>query len=243
VRPSKLPVLETLRFVERTLPPRPARVLDVGSGRGDVAVELSSLGFEVIALDLSEEMVLVARSRNLEAVWKDFLAYDAPPFDVLLMSRSLHHISPLDQAMDRAAKLLKPGGIIAIEEFDLDAMDAATALWHYDALALLEAAGVVTPDPEDAIPQDLDPLSRWRIEHEANPPLATAAQMLAAISTRFDVAQTATAPYLYRTACSRMEETARGQRAAERLLALERQRIERGLVRAIGWRCVARRRT
>jgi SAM-dependent methyltransferase len=232
-----------LRFVERTLPPRPARMLDVGSGRGDVAVELHSLGFDVVALDVSEEAVLVARSRNLEAVHKDFFAYDAPPFDVLLLSRSLHHLAPVGEAVQRAARLLKPGGVLAVEDFDVDAMDAATALWHYDALALLEAAGVLMPDPEDAIPQDIDPLSRWRIEHEHNPPLATAAQMFEAISSCFDVQQTSTAPYLYRTACARMEETARGQRAAERLLALERQRIARGLVRAIGWRCVARRRS
>lgn len=243
MRPEKLPVLETLRFIERALPPRPARILDVGSGRGDVAVELKSLGFDVVALDLSEEAVLVARSRGVEAVHKDFLAYDAPPFDVLLMSRALHHLSPLDAAIARADALLKPGGLLAIEDLDVDAMDAVSALWHYDALALLEAAGVVARDPDDAIPTDLDPLSRWRIEHEAHPPLATAAQMFDAVVARFDVQQTATAPYLYRSACGRMEETARGQRAAERLLALERQRIERGLVRAIGWRCVARKRT
>ena len=54
--------------------------------------------------------------------------------------------------------------------------------------------------------------------------------------------QVQAAPYLYRTACARMEESARGQRAADRLLSLERQRIERGLVKAIGWRCVARAR-
>ena len=243
MRPAKLPVLETLRFVERALPTRPARILDVGSGRGDVAVELKSLGFGVVALDVSEEAVLVTRSRGVEAVHKDFFAYEAEPFDVVLLSRSLHHLSPLGDALARADTLLKPGGLLAVEEFDVDAMDQATALWHYDGLALLEAAGVVAADPEDTIPQDLDPMARWRIENEENPPIATAAQMFGAIDAQFDALQTSTAPYLYRTACSRMEETARGQRAAERLLALERQRIERGLIRAIGWRCVARKRT
>ena len=242
MRPAKLAVMDTLRFVERALPPRPARVLDVGAGRGDVSAELSSLGFVVTAIDRSEEAVLVARSRGVETVHGDFFAYDAEPFDVVLFSRSLHHLSPLSRAIDKAHALLVPGGLLLAEDFDVAAMDAVTALWHYDGLALLEGAGVVLADPESTIPQDLDPLARWRIEHEAEPPLATAKAMLDAIESRFDVVQVQAAPYLYRTGCARMEESARGQRAADRLLSLERQRIERGLVKAIGWRCVARAR-
>jgi SAM-dependent methyltransferase len=242
MRPAKLAVMETLRFVERALPSRPARVLDVGAGRGDISVELSSLGFAVTAIDRSEEAVLVSRSRGVETVHGDFFAYDAAPFDVILFSRSLHHLSPLGRAIDKAHALLAPGGLLLAEEFDLAAVDAVTALWHYDALALLEGAGVVIADHESAIPQDLDPLARWRIEHDHEPPLASANAMLEAIEARFEIVHVQTAPFLFRTACARMEESARGQRAAERLLSLERQRIERGLIKAVGWRCVARTR-
>ncbi|MGE0393579.1 MAG: class I SAM-dependent methyltransferase, partial [Vicinamibacterales bacterium] len=57
-----------LRPLERTLvrtffPPPPARVLDLGCGAGRTTVGLADLGYQVIAIDLSEVLLREARSR------------------------------------------------------------------------------------------------------------------------------------------------------------------------------------
>jgi ubiquinone/menaquinone biosynthesis C-methylase UbiE len=38
-------------FVEAHLPPAPARVLEVGCGRGDLARAVSESGYEMVAMD------------------------------------------------------------------------------------------------------------------------------------------------------------------------------------------------
>jgi SAM-dependent methyltransferase len=53
-------VLERLK---ETLPPPPARVLDVGGGSGVVAIPLAEQGYDVTLLDSSEGMLRVARKR------------------------------------------------------------------------------------------------------------------------------------------------------------------------------------
>jgi SAM-dependent methyltransferase len=242
MRPAKIPVEETLAFIKPALPQRPASILDVGCGKGEIAAELKSLGFRVTALDVEREAVLLTRARGVEAEEIDFLQYDSKtPFDVLLFSRSLHHIAPLERAVLCAHALLKPGGTLIAEEFDVAAIDTTTALWHYDGLTLLTAVRVVPTDPDEDARRKLAPLERWRKEHEHDPPLHTGEEMVAALRERFTVVETKRAPFLYRTGCERVEESARGQRAAEQLLALERQGIERGELEAVGLRIVAKR--
>jgi SAM-dependent methyltransferase len=243
MRPAKLPFTETLHFVERALPSRPARILDVGCGRGELATELHSRGFAVTAIDSEVESVLLTQARGVPSKQVTFPAYDeeALPLDVVIFARSLHHIGDLAGAVERAFVLLRPGGTLILEEFDLDAIDAATALWHYDALGLLEATGVLPPDPDDDALRGLPPLERWRAEHAVHGELHGGEAMTSAVAGRFRVVERQAAPYLYRTACARLEESARGQRAAERLLAQERRGIELGLLRPVGLRIVAKR--
>jgi SAM-dependent methyltransferase len=186
--------------------------------------------------------VLLTRARGVEAEEIDFLKYDTKQlFDVVLFSRSLHHIAPLDRAVLCAHALLKPGGTLIAEEFDVDGVDLTTALWHYDGLTLLTAVRVLPTDPDEDARRKLAPLERWKKEHEHEPPLHGGDAMVAAIRERFDTVDVKRAPFLYRTGCERLEESARGQKAAEQLFSLERQGIDRGELKALGLRIVAKR--
>jgi len=242
VRPAKLPTNETLRFARSALPPRPARVLDVGCGRGDVAAELHALGFAVKALDTEEEAVLLTRARGVDAVRADFVAFeDLRPFDVVLFSRSLHHLHPLDAALDHARSLLRPGGLLVLEEFSVESADLAAAVFYYDTLAVLEAAGIVGTDPDDDALRGLPPLERWAEEHRHDPPLHGGDAMRRSVEARFRITRDEKAPYLYRTACARAGETAAALRAVEALLDLERVRVEQNAIGGVGLRIVATR--
>ena len=166
--PRDVPTEETLVFLRAVLPAPPLRVLEVGCGRGDLAVRLRDLGYAVTALDVAPDAVGHARAAGLDAVEADFLAYDAEPVDVVLFSHSLHHIHPPEAAVARAAALTRPGGLVVGEEFARERIDAETAAWQADVEVLLGEVGLL---PEvDGSPAD-DPLARWREHHarQANP--------------------------------------------------------------------------
>ncbi len=239
-KPTELMVEQTVRFLESALPRPPCRVLEVGCGSGAVAAWLKAKGFAVTGIDASDEAAADCRARGVDAVAGDFLSFRAEPFDAIVFTRSLHHLESPARAADRAHALLRPGGTLIAEEFAVERMDQETARWFYETLSLLEAAGMIAADP-GSVPLASSPLDRWFHEHEGDPPLHTSEDMLVALGTRFDLERVATAPYLYRYFCERVEPTDRGARLAHWVFELESMRIAEMTLRAIGLRLVARR--
>lgn len=91
----------------------PARVLEVGCGPGEVAARIASeLGSEVVALDLSEHMVTLARERGVDARVGDvqYLPFEDQVFDCVLAAWMLYHVPDVDRAIAEIARVLKPGG-------------------------------------------------------------------------------------------------------------------------------------
>ena len=236
-RVSGLPVEETVRYLTRVLPPPPLEVLEVGAGDGAVALALAAMGYTLTALD--ESLGLPARtdieSEAVRWIESDFLAFEGRgEFDVVVFTRSLHHIAPLDRALDRALEALRPGALLVAEEFGYDRVNLPTARWFYDLESVLIAAGVLAPAEESDTGGN--PLGRWRREHAHEPPLATGHAILAATRERFELSPLEEAPYLYRYLCERMEESARGRHTAERILTLETRLIRERDIAAAGLR-------
>jgi SAM-dependent methyltransferase len=235
--PTDVPLAETYAFCDAALGDS-RTVLDVGCGRGALAGRLAAAGRGVTGLDRS---LGGAKAKGATLVEGDFLAYRAAPVDALLFVTSLHHLHPLDAAVERAAELLVPGGLVIAEELDLDAPDAATAAWYYDVQELLAAAELFRPAHVHGSLDDA-PLARWRGEHEHDPPLARGQDMFVALGSRFDVLRMERGPYLYRYFCGGLEASQRGANVGASLLAAERRNIAAGSLRATGLRIVARRR-
>lgn len=231
---SEIATAHTLAFLARYLPAAPARILEVGCGRGEVAVALAGLGHQVDAIDLDRDAVTAARALGAPARQADFFAAGGATFDFVLFTRSLHHLAPLDRALDHARQLVAPGGLIAVEDFAVEAMDAVTAAWFYDLCALLGVGGAL-PSGHGS---PADPCARWVAEHEHGPgeePLHTGAAMAGALAERFALRATEHCPYLYRTIIQRSDDA----RLGAAFLALEERRIASGHVRPIGLRMVA----
>ncbi|MFD9941758.1 class I SAM-dependent methyltransferase [Nonomuraea sp. NPDC059023] len=169
-------------WILSALPAAPARVLDAGCGDGALAGALIARGHDVTAIDLDPSAALAA---GVPAKRADLTLYEDDPFDVIVLSLSLHHMHPLGAALDRAAALLKPGGLLVVDEFAWDWADEAAATWFYDAGTLLGRFD----GPER------DPVTRWREAHVDHSP---AGDMLDAIAARFEIRRTRRVPYLFR---------------------------------------------
>src|SRR5262249_7764976 len=136
------------------VPLRPARILEVGCGEGAVAARLKLNGHEVIAIDSDSKAIARARERGLDAIVASWPDFDAPPFDVVLFTRSLHHIKPLREAVTRARQVLKSGGRVLVEDFAFEEMDTHCHDWLYSHLARLDAAGLLKR-PGDGLAEKL----------------------------------------------------------------------------------------
>jgi SAM-dependent methyltransferase len=91
----------------------PADVLEVGCGPGELSERLRrELGAHVVAIDLSERMVELARGRGVDARVGDVqaLPFDDASFDCVVAARMLYHVADVDLALAETRRVLRPGG-------------------------------------------------------------------------------------------------------------------------------------
>jgi ubiquinone/menaquinone biosynthesis C-methylase UbiE len=102
-----------------------ARVLDLGCGGGHVSFAVAPHAREVVAYDLSPEMLAVvaraAKERGLETLTTrqgvvESLPFEDAGFDIVLSRYSAHHWRDFAAGVREAARVLKPGGIAAFAD-------------------------------------------------------------------------------------------------------------------------------
>lgn len=104
------------------LPPPPADVLDVGTGTGFMAFRAHELGHRVRAIDLSDEMLAVARHSAggipdaPQFSIGDAIAPDFPPatFDAITNRHLLWTLTDPARALRNWHTLLRPGGVLVV---------------------------------------------------------------------------------------------------------------------------------
>ena len=223
MRPSQITTSETLRFVRASVPSHTSRILEVGCGSGELAKQLHDLGHKVIAIDPSIEAIEGAQRLGVDARQARFPDFEDEPFDVILFTRSLHHIRPLAPALEQAHRLLKPSGLLVVEDFAYSERSEFTGAWIYRLLRLLESCNVLLP-AERSIGRQLltagDVISLWATHaHEIN----TGPEILQAITERFKVLEVKPAPYLYRYAAEMVSDDEQGGQIIACLLDLEKR--------------------
>jgi SAM-dependent methyltransferase len=249
VEPIEAIAADQLTDLAGWLPPRPARILDVGCGRGALAQALAGLGYAVTAIDVNPEAVAATAGRGVAAVRADIADYDGGRFDAVVCSLSLHHVEHLAASAARLRDRLRPGGSLIVDEFAWERADRAAATWFYDTAAVLAAAGVL--DPRHDIAHDIaldggpagadaaDPLESWLRRHRDEHGLHSGAAVVAAIGACFEIGAESRAPYLYRYLGGLFTggDAARG--AFGTLRRIERLRVADGTLPAVGLRLVA----
>jgi demethylmenaquinone methyltransferase / 2-methoxy-6-polyprenyl-1,4-benzoquinol methylase len=131
------------------------RALDVASGTGDLAIELSrrvAPGGEVIGSDFSEGMLERARRKAPELTfeWGDALSlkYGDDEFDAATVGFGARNFSDLEQGLREMARVVRPGGRVVVLEITTPQkppLSTFFSLWFDRIVPLL---GKLAAEPE-----------------------------------------------------------------------------------------------
>lgn len=123
-------------FLDRFVAQLPeGKVLDVGCGPGHVGQYVMSKGVTVAGIDLSPQMVAVARALepDMQLTVGDMRALPFPPetFAGLVTFYSIVHLSPdeLEETFCELRRVLVPGGLLALTFHVGDEVRHIDALW------------------------------------------------------------------------------------------------------------------
>lgn len=142
----------------RELPEHCGRALEIGCGTGELSRLLAARSGSVLAIDLSPNMIRLARERspgftNLEFRVADAASFELPreAFDCVTTIATLHH---LDAAalLARLRDALAPGGVLLVLDLfrasRLRDLGASALAFPLNALVRLAKTGRLRPRPE-----------------------------------------------------------------------------------------------
>ena len=109
---------------------RPNTILDVATGTGDLAIQLTKSGAkEIIGVDISNGMLGIGKekvnSKNLQNIVKmvqgdsENLDFEDHYFDAVTVAFGVRNFDHLDKGLSELYRVLKPGGILVILETSL----------------------------------------------------------------------------------------------------------------------------
>lgn len=109
------------RWLLDRVPPKADTALDVGCGDGTLCRVLAGKGLVVRGIDISPQMIALARahageSRKMEFEVADIVSdHGFGTFDVVTSVNMVHHL-PVEVAVPRLAAVVAPGGVLLIQD-------------------------------------------------------------------------------------------------------------------------------
>ncbi len=132
---------------------KPRRILDVATGTGDLAIAMARRikDVQILAVDLSERMLDVAR-RKVEARGLDgrivldrgdaeHLDVATASVDVATVAFGVRNFGDLDLGLRELARVIKPGGKVVILEFSRPANPLFRAVYEFYSYRILPRIG------------------------------------------------------------------------------------------------------
>jgi ubiquinone/menaquinone biosynthesis C-methylase UbiE len=243
------------RLVAESLPVAPARILDVGCGPGALSLEMARAGYDVTAIDPDETAIDLARrtvpgpsAGPLSYHRADVETWDAPDtsYDVVVTTRTLHHVDDPAAAVARICRWLRPGGRFVCVDFLHDRFDNRASRWLALVRGLLEATGEFRGDgrlpaePEAAVERVA---WEWAQEHVVEHQLNGSAEIEGPLDRLFPAHTRTWHPYLYWDLLVGLAVTdpARERATAELIAAWEDALLATGALAPVLMRFVATR--
>jgi SAM-dependent methyltransferase len=106
---------ERAAFLDRLQAVRAVSLLEIAAGTGQDSVFFADAGLDVVAVDLSPEMVRRCKDKGIEAYVRDVRHLQFPPgsFDAVYAMNCLVHVpdAELPEALREIREVLRPGGL------------------------------------------------------------------------------------------------------------------------------------
>jgi ubiquinone/menaquinone biosynthesis C-methylase UbiE len=126
-------IKEEREFIVKMSEPLEDPILEIGTGRGHLAIALAQKGYHLTSVDLSEEEQREARS-NIECLGLDdnidlqtedasSMSFKDKSFKTILIINVVHHLADPFKVVDEILRVLIPGGKIVISDFSKQGFD------------------------------------------------------------------------------------------------------------------------
>ncbi len=118
--------IETACAFELFLPQQDQKILDVGCGTGNFSIKLAEKGAIVTGIDVSEEMLSIARTKigALPIAYKNMdlyqLEFEDNTFDAVFSMAAFEFVEFPERALGELFRVLKPGGKLMVGTIHLD---------------------------------------------------------------------------------------------------------------------------
>jgi SAM-dependent methyltransferase len=109
--------------VKREATNRPLDILDLGAGNGWLSFRVARMGHKAVALDVRDDdvdglgaaaqLLSEAKFERVHASFDD-LPFGERRFDIAVFNASLHYACDLGRVLSEAARVTRPGGVLAI---------------------------------------------------------------------------------------------------------------------------------
>jgi len=118
-------ICANLKIADKLVTDNKRFALDVGAGTGNLTGKLLQMGYQVVAVDISQEMCAIlqekydnyVKSNKLKIINSaiENLDFDAGKFDLITCYSSLHHLPDYVSALKSLSTFLKKRGVIYID--------------------------------------------------------------------------------------------------------------------------------
>jgi SAM-dependent methyltransferase len=128
--PSNEPLFAAV--LDRLVVPTVTRLLDIGCGSGYAAAMAAARGATVTGIDITPELIAIARERVPDGHFvvgeMDELPFEDGSFDAAVGFNAFQFAEDPERAVREAVRVLKPGGLIAATTFAEPERNESTAL-------------------------------------------------------------------------------------------------------------------
>lgn len=94
--------------------PKNGRVLEIGSGKGELAIQLRKMGFNIVATDLDHQALRFARKNHpkLPVIESDahLLPFKSKAFDSVISIELIEHLHDVDEHLEEVRRVIKSSG-------------------------------------------------------------------------------------------------------------------------------------
>ena len=145
-------------FIDIVNPSYDDKIIDVGSGSGDLVLEIQKrcLNIKIDIIDLNKEMLKEGKKRikkgNVSFYQQnaESLSFASNKFDKYIIAFCLRNITNIDQSLKEAFRILKPGGKYYCLEFSRPSSFLISKIYSYYKSNVIPSFGKIFSNNRDA---------------------------------------------------------------------------------------------